>query len=338
MNSSDYAESNRKKAALSVGYSPNRFRRIGCMVCLTDLAEREKVSSGPRITQRQLSVIDPGFVVGRDCEYPREMTGLFLFRIWKTIRGCAGRGKIFPMFVEGLAVLFAVSCATQHPTLAKVTPADSRVYLGNVCDELSKPWPKNRTINIVCHGHSVPAGYFKTPEVRTFEAYPTLMHQQLCRRFPHAVINVIVTAIGGENSESGALRFERDVLSLRPDVVTIDYALNDRSIGLRRSEKAWRTMIEMALARHVKILLLTPTPDLRAQLDNPRDPLNEHAEQIRRLARDYGVGLVDSLARFQEMVHSGGLLADYMAQGNHPNRRGHEIVVEELLKWFPGPH
>jgi lysophospholipase L1-like esterase len=183
----------------------------------------------------------------------------------------------------------------------------------------------------------VPAGYFKTPEVRTFDAYPMLMHQQLCRRFPRAVINVIVTGIGGENSESGALRFERDVLSLRPDVVTIDYALNDRGIGLRRSEKAWRMMIELALAQHVKILLLTPTPDLRAHLDDPRDPLNEQAEQIGRLSREYGVGLVDSLARFQEITHSGGHLADYMAQGNHPNRKGHELVAEELLKWFPVP-
>ncbi|HZM04033.1 MAG TPA: SGNH/GDSL hydrolase family protein [Candidatus Saccharimonadales bacterium] len=233
--------------------------------------------------------------------------------------------------------LLAASCASQGPAVAETAPANPRVYLGNVCDELSKPWPKNRIINIVCHGHSVPAGYFKTPEVRTFDAYPALMHQQLCRRFPHAVINVIVTAIGGENSESGALRFEGDVLSLRPDVVTIDYALNDRGIGLRRSEKAWRTMIEMALARHVKILLLTPTPDLRAQLDNPRDSLNEQAGQIRRLSREYGVGLVDSLARFQEAAHAGGHLADYMAQSNHPNRRGHELVAEELLKWFPGP-
>ncbi|HEX4119181.1 MAG TPA: SGNH/GDSL hydrolase family protein [Verrucomicrobiae bacterium] len=233
--------------------------------------------------------------------------------------------------------LLAASCASQNPTVADTAPANPRVYLSNVCDELSKPWPKNRTVNIVCHGHSVPAGYFKTPEVRTFDAYPTLMHQQLCARFPHAVINVIVTAIGGENSESGALRFEADVLSLKPDVVTIDYALNDRAIGLKRSGKAWRTMIEMALARHVKILLLTPTPDLRAHLDNPRDPLNEQAEQIRRLSREYGVGLVDSLARFQEVAHSGGHLADYMAQGNHPNRRGHELVAEELLKWFPAP-
>lgn len=265
------------------------------------------------------------------------MSRLILSEIWKTIRVCICRGKVRVAVVAGLGSLLVSSCASQYRPPAPAAPANPHVYLDSICDEMSKPWPKNRTINIVCHGHSVPAGYFKTPQVRTFDAYPTLMHQQLCKRFPHAVINVIVTAIGGENSESGALRFAGDVLSLRPDVVTIDYALNDRSIGLKRSEKAWRAMIQMALARHVKIILLTPTPDLNTQLDNPNDSLNEHAEQIRRLAREYGVGLVDSLARFQEMVHSGGHLADYMAQSNHPNRKGHELVAGEMMKWFPAP-
>jgi lysophospholipase L1-like esterase len=244
--------------------------------------------------------------------------------------------KLLPVLFAGVTMLLATSCATP-PAGRPITtnPADPAVYLANVCTELTKSWPTNRTINIVCHGHSVPAGYFHTPAVRTFEAYPYLLHRGLNERFPHAVINVIVTAIGGENSEPGARRFKRDVLSLRPDVVTIDYGLNDRRIGLARSEKAWRAMIEMALACHVKVILLTPTPDLAAQLDNPDDPLNQHAGQIRRLAAEYHVGLVDSLAQFQTEVRSGVKLSDLMAQGNHPNRKGHELVAAELLKWFP---
>ena len=35
-------------------------------------------------------------------------------------------------------------------------------------------------------------------------------------------VNVIVTAIGGENSLSVSIRFEKDVLCHNPDVVTID--------------------------------------------------------------------------------------------------------------------
>lgn len=58
--------------------------------------------------------------------------------------------------------------------------------------------------------------------------------------------NVIVTAVGGENSESGVERFEPEVLCHRPDVVTVDYGLNDRVVGLERAEAAWRRMVDAA--------------------------------------------------------------------------------------------
>jgi lysophospholipase L1-like esterase len=213
--------------------------------------------------------------------------------------------------------------------------ADPNTYLRDVTAQLNQIWPANHTVNIVCHGHSVVAGYFKTPEVRMSEAYPALLRNGLGGQHPHAVINVIISAIGGENSEGGTRRFAADVLAYHPAVVTIDYALNDRHIGLARAEKAWRAMIEAALAQHIKVILLTPTGDLSAKLDDPQDPLNEQAEQIRRLAAEYHVGLVDSLAEFKNYVHQGGQLADLMAQVNHPNRRGHELVAAKLLGWFP---
>ncbi len=220
--------------------------------------------------------------------------------------------------------------AAESPRLA-----GQKTYLKELCKQLQIDWPQNRTINIVCHGHSVPAGYFKTPEVETMNAYPHLLHKELAAKFPHAVINVIVTAIGGENSEQGAARFERDVLALKPDLVTIDYSLNDRPLGLDRAKKAWISMIEKARAAGVKVILLTPTPDQSAKLDDPQDPLNRHAEQVRELAAKYHVALADSTKVFQEQVAKGARLEDLMSQVNHPNRQGHELVAKELMKWFP---
>ena len=211
---------------------------------------------------------------------------------------------------------------------------NAKTLLARVSAELTAHWPTNRTINIVCHGHSVPAGYFKTPVVDTFNAYPHLLHRGLKERFPNAVINVIVTAIGGENSESGVKRFERDVLSLRPDVITIDYSLNDRRVGLKRAEAAWTSMIRAAKERGIPVILLTPTPDERAKLDDSKDPLNQHAEQVRRLAREHNLALVDSLAVFQKKMRGGTPLTELMSHVNHPNRQGHELVAAELVECF----
>ena len=245
--------------------------------------------------------------------------------------------KIKLTFAFCCVFLAILCCATHGPnTLSnnEIKIADKSSYLKKISSLLEQKWPENRTINIVCHGHSVPAGYFKTPLVNTFEAYPHLLHKELKKQFPYAVINVIVTAIGGENSVSGAKRFENDVLACKPDVITIDYALNDRGIGLKKAKKAWTSMIKLAKSKGIKIILLTPTADKRTQLDDPNDSLNLHAAQIRQLAKKYQVGLVDSYAMFKQYVKDGGDLNDLMSQVNHPNRKGHELVVKELLQWF----
>lgn len=222
--------------------------------------------------------------------------------------------------------------------LAAGKPAGGKAgadYLVPVVTELERAWPKNRTVNIVAHGHSVPAGYFRTPTVDTFNAYPALLHRALKARFPLAVVNVIVTAIGGENSLQGAARFERDVLTHRPDVVLLDYALNDRGPGLVAARAAWVSMIEKAQGAGVKVVLLTPTGDTRAKLMDPADSLHQHAAQIRALAAEYHLGLVDSLALFQAEVARGTPLDALMSQVNHPNARGHQLVADALLEWFP---
>lgn len=210
-------------------------------------------------------------------------------------------------------------------------------YLAELAALLRLEWPRNRAVNIVCHGHSVPAGYFQTPVVDTFNAYPHLLHRRLKERFPHAVVNVIVTAIGGEDSMRGAERFARDVLCHHPDLVTIDYALNDRRAGLEAAGRAWTSMIQAAQASAVRLILLTPTADTAARLDDPEDPLNRHAAQVRALAAHHGVALADSLASFQACLARGVALADLMSQPNHPNRAGHDLAVDELMKLFPEP-
>ena len=127
--------------------------------------------------------------------------------------------------------------------------ADPANYLDDVKTALKKEWPNNRTINLVFHGHSVPAGYFKTPVVNTLEAYPYQALKVLKSAYPYAVINIINTSIGGENSESGAKRFATDVLIHKKDVLFLYYALNHRGIGLDKAKASWEAMISQALEK-----------------------------------------------------------------------------------------
>jgi len=207
-------------------------------------------------------------------------------------------------------------------------------YLDSIKQELVIQWPKNRTINLVFHGHSVPSGYFKTPDVRPLQSYPHLLLKELKQVYPYAVINSILTCIGGENAAQGAKRFKRDVLNHKPDVLFIDYALNDRRIGLEASRQSWEFMIKAALKKNIKVILLTATPDQKVDLADAKTDLQLLCNQVKELSAEFKVGLVDSYASFQKIHSDGGKLADYMSQVNHPNEKGHQLVVDEIMNYF----
>ena len=243
------------------------------------------------------------------------------------------KALIFLLFILSGFLVHAQNSESriQNPESGMVNPSD---YLSDLKTELQKEWPKNRTINIVFHGHSVPAGFFKTPQVNTLSAYPNIFLKKLKEIYPYAVVNVIVTAIGGENSVKGVERFESDVLIHKPDVIFIDYALNDRGVGLEKAKEAWNKMINIAKKQVIKVILVTPSPDQNVNLTDSTNVLKKHTDQIIQLAKENQVALVDSYKAFEFLYSDKEQLAEYMSQVNHPNELGHELIANEVIEWF----
>lgn len=208
-------------------------------------------------------------------------------------------------------------------------------YLREIKNEMQVAWPKNRIINLVFHGHSVPAGYFKTPHGNTLNSYPFLLLKGLKEFYPNALINVIVTAKGGEHSEAGEKRFESDVLIHKPDVIFIDYILNDKSIGITRSAKAMESMVKQAIASDCKVILLGPSPHQNAAMKDSLNYLEIFLKQTRELAEKYRIGFANPYNVFKnKILHEKKPITDFMSQVNHPNKEGHQIIATKLLKWF----
>ena len=226
-----------------------------------------------------------------------------------------------------LPLLVLAGCAS-HAAESPLPP--------KLIQELKVAWPKNRTIHVIFHGHSVPAGYHKTPEVKPFESYPLMAMEKIQKANPHAVMNAIVTAIGGEDSVKGAARFEKDVLSLRPDVIFIDYALNDRRMPEAQVEKAWRSMARAAKKKGVPVVFLTPTGADGARYDAPDEPLEIRAAIIRKVASEEGVPVGDVLVAWKAAL-KGTRQERLLATGNHPNKRGHEIAAKVIARMFGVP-
>jgi acyl-CoA thioesterase-1 len=227
-----------------------------------------------------------------------------------------------------ILLLLLVSSSYTHAQVS-----DAATYLDNIKNELNAVWPKSRRINLVFHGHSVPSGFWDKHEVHTLESYPHLVLQALKEKYPYAGINIIITAIGGEGSISGQKRFENDVLIYKPDVLFIDYALNDRFAPLEKTKEALEKMIIAAQAKNIKVMMLTPSPDQRIDISDPSNPLDPYVAQIRSLASQYKTGLADPYTLFQEIIKQ-GRLKEHMASVNHPNLPGHQVIAGTIIKWF----
>lgn len=234
------------------------------------------------------------------------------------------------LFIGMLVSLISTdSVQTQPDDYASAPPG----YLDSLCQEMQVRWPHNRTINLVFHGHSVPTGYLTKGIVNRWESYPFQSLRLIKGDYPYAVINVITTSIGGEQSEQGAARFDKEVLNHRPDILFIDYGLNDRRIGLDRTEKAWRKMLGLAQKFGTKVVLLTPTPDLKEDIHDDETALARHSQSIRSLAQEYEVALVDSYAFFKALAAKEEL-KEYMAQNNHIDEKGHALVARAIYSLF----
>ena len=94
-------------------------------------------------------------------------------------------------------------------------------------------------------------------------------------------------------------------------------------------------MIEQSLQQNINVILLTPTWDKSfLSKDDSWHSLIGHAEQIRTLADEYGIGLADSFRAFQDHISNGGELSDLLSHVNHPNLEGHRLIARELARWF----
>jgi acyl-CoA thioesterase-1 len=163
---------------------------------------------------------------------------------------------------------------------------------------------------IVYMGDSITFGQYLEPSLR----WTALLDRQLRERFSGRLFETYNRGISGETTRMGLERFPRDVQELEPDVMTLQFGLNDCNCwqtdrGLPRvSEAAYRAnLIEMiARARRFgarRIVLSTNHRTLR--LDEQRsgevfEAANaRYSAIVRDVALEEGVDLCDIRQAFE---------------------------------------
>jgi lysophospholipase L1-like esterase len=194
-----------------------------------------------------------------------------------------------------------------------------------------------------------------TAEDSTLTVYGRLLEESLNARSPGAV-KVVNAGVRGDTTAAAALRFESDILPAAPDLVVIQFGINDATIDVWKQPPATGPRVELAgyranlagfiaalRARGVRVVLMTPNPlswtprlvELYGHPPyDPRDPaglninLARYAAAMRELATETQVPLVDIWQAHQ--AERGTAAEPLLSDGMHPNARGHTLVARLL--------
>ena len=185
--------------------------------------------------------------------------------------------------------------------------------------------------------------------------YPKLVQQKLIAAgLNHVVAN---RGVGGHNTSQAMARFQSDVLALQPQLVVIQFGLNDAAVDVWQDPPATgprvakdtyisnlRQMIIRLKTQGIRTILMTPnrmywSPALLERYSKPpynsADPesfnhlhLDEYCAALRVLAAEENIPLVDINQVYLDADAPRKFLLERCQQ--HPNDLGHKLVADLL--------
>lgn len=129
---------------------------------------------------------------------------------------------------------------------------------------MSASVPDAIEVCIVCFGDSVTEG---VPHCAPEDTFVALLERRLNHRYgPARRFRTVNAGVSGENTVEGLRRIERDVLAHKPDLVTVEFGLNDiryepeKTVAEDAFAENLRTIHGLLAAAGSGVLFMTPNP------------------------------------------------------------------------------
>lgn len=179
-------------------------------------------------------------------------------------------------------------------------------------------------------------------------------------KFEGSKVKVINAGVPAHNTEDANARFDKDVREHKPELVVIQFGINDAAIDVWKTPPVKVSRVPLAeyrsnMSRFVRtlkadgtsVILMTPNPlrwtkKMKEMYGKPpydpgdengfSVPLNPYVEAMRKVAEEEEVPLVDINRRFRDYGKADGTqVDDLLLDGVHPNEKGHQLIGEALL-------
>lgn len=177
-------------------------------------------------------------------------------------------------------------------------------------------------ITFACLGGSITQG----SSAKDNYGYAYLLRDWFESTFPNAKINYVNAGIGATDSHLGIYRLERDVLSKNPDLVIVEFSVNDTSP--KTNAVTYEAVVRNILNHETDpaVMLLFMTQEDGTSLVETHRPIGEY----------YDLPMISYKNAILPVIERGDIAWDDISPDNiHPNDEGHKLVaglVENYLE------
>ena len=163
-------------------------------------------------------------------------------------------------------------------------------------------------------------------------SYRGLMMRYLREKYPRTPITFHDAAIGGTGSQLGMFRLERDVFPHKPDLVFLDFTVNDGADDTDpQSLASYERIVRELLARDCAVMPVLML--FKWHVEKPDAPPPPRHQAHLKLAAAYGLPAANVLDHVRSLVAGGVKPADLWTLSNdgaHPGDEGYRSFFEAV--------
>ncbi len=238
-----------------------------------------------------------------------------------------------PAMVVLASCLVAATIALADPP--EYHPVEARRFqprqgLGNVLAKLDA----GKDVKIAYLGGSITAA----------QGWRIKSREWFAEQFPNATVSEINAAIGGTGSDLGVFRLDHDVLQHKPDLVFVEFAVNDGGASPERIWQAMEGIVRQTWAADPRTdICFVYTFRIGYEKDLDQGNCPRAASAMEALAEHYGIPSINMALTIARLKREGKLIfksdeptpdgvVRFSRDGVHPLAEGHRLYTEDIVK------
>jgi lysophospholipase L1-like esterase len=179
----------------------------------------------------------------------------------------------------------------------------------------------------VAFGDSITDGYGVS------RGFVSFLVERMSKARPGLEFTTINAGSSGDNTNDAVYRLQRDVLDHDPDLVTINFGVNDAFswVSAEKFGSNLAAMVDIIKENGCARIILVSSeviPEPQAELQ-----VQPYWEKMRQVAEEAGIVYADANGHWQSLLDSGIDQWTLIIPGDmHPNEEGHRVIADAVFE------